>query len=169
MSTADKISELIDELRSKDGAKRARARVSLVKLGKPAVPPLIGLLSDKKELVRWEACKALGNIKDPKAIGPLVDALSDPGIDIRWLAAKGLIALGKGSIMPLLQALKLDFDSVPLREGAHHVLQGLQRQKLLNAKTVAVLDTLNSRGGGRGGALAVAAERAVESLRKTQR
>ncbi len=166
MSTGDTISELIVELRSKDGATRERARASLVKLGKPAVSSLIGLLSDKKELMRWEACKALASIKDPRAIGPLVDALRDRSMDIRWLAGKGLIALGTRSIIPLLQALKLGFDSVPLREGAHHVLNALQRQRLLNASTVGVLDTLKSLGGGRGGALAVAAERALDSLRK---
>jgi HEAT repeat protein len=167
MSTSDKIEELVGELRSKDGARRAGARKSLVKLGTQAVPTLIGLLSDKSEHMRWEACKALGSIKDPGAAGPLVDALDDRNMEVRWLAAEGLIALKRNSIIPLLQALEPRFDSLFLRQGAHHVLHALERERLLDADTMAVLDAL--RGLGPRGAVAPAAYRALESLRKVHR
>ena len=163
MSTSDKMAELIIELRSKDGIRRERARKSLVRLGKSAVPTLIGLLSDKNEHMRWEACKALGSIKDPEAAGSLVDALSDRGMEIRWLAAEGLIDLGRSSVIPLLDALELQFDSLFLRQGAHHVLHALQRQRLLDASTLAVLDSLRSLGPRM--AVALAAKKALESLR----
>ena len=163
MSTSDKMAELIIELRSKDGIRRERARKSLVRLGKSAVPTLIGLLSDKNEHMRWEACKALGSIKDPEAAGSLVDALSDRGMEIRWLAAEGLIDLGRSSVIPLLDALELQFDSLFLRQGAHHVLHALQRQRLLDASTLAVLDSLRSLGPRMAGSLA--AKKALDSLR----
>jgi HEAT repeat protein len=163
MSTSDKMAELIIELRSKDGIRRERARKSLVRLGKSAVPTLIGLLSDKNEHMRWEACKALGSIKDPEAAGSLVDALSDRGMEIRWLAAEGLIDLGRSSVIPLLDALELQFDSLFLRQGAHHVLHALQRQRLLDASTLAVLDSLRSLGPRM--AVALAAKKALDSLR----
>ena len=163
MSTSDKMAELIIELRSKDGIRRERARKSLVRLGKSAVPTLIGLLSDKNEHMRWEACKALGSIKDPEAAGSLVGALSDRGMEIRWLAAEGLIDLGRSSVIPLLDALELQFDSLFLRQGAHHVLHALQRQRLLDASTLAVLDSLRSLGPRM--AVALAAKKALDSLR----
>ena len=163
MSTSDKMAELIIELRSKDGIRRERARKSLVRFGKSAVPTLIGLLSDKNEHMRWEACKALGSIKDPEAAGSLVGALSDRGMEIRWLAAEGLIDLGRSSVIPLLDALELQFDSLFLRQGAHHVLHALQRQRLLDASTLAVLDSLRSLGPRM--AVALAAKKALDSLR----
>jgi HEAT repeat protein len=124
---------------------------------------LIGLLSDKNEHMRWEACKALGSIKDPEAAGSLVGALSDRGMEIRWLAAEGLIDLGRSSVIPLLDALELQFDSLFLRQGAHHVLHALQRQRLLDASTLAVLDSLRSLGPRM--AVALAAKKALDSLR----
>jgi HEAT repeat protein len=165
MISSDTMAELLGELRGKDGARRERARESLVKVGKPAVSALIGLLSDRNEHVRWEACKALGSIKDPAAAGPLVDALNDRNMEVRWLAAEGLIALGRKSVIPLLRALEAHFDSLFLREGAHHVLHALQREDLLDASTLAVLDTLRSLGPRM--TVALAARKALESLGKS--
>jgi HEAT repeat protein len=119
-------------------------------------------LSDKSEHVRWEACKALGSIKDPTTAALLVDALNDRSMEVRWLAAEGLIALRRKSVIPLLQALEAHFESLFLREGAHHVLHALQREELLDASTLAVLETLRSLGPRV--AVALAAHKALESL-----
>lgn len=166
MKRSEGIEELIVTLRSKDGATRERARKSLVALGKPTVSSLIGLLSDKNEHMRWEACKALGSIRDPTTAGPLVDALRDRSVEIQWLAAEGLIALGRKSVIPLLKALEAHFDSLFLREGAHHVLHALQREQLLDAKTLAVLETLRCLGPRV--AVALAAHEALVSLPKVR-
>ena len=56
---------LFAELRSKDGVKRKHARNALVKIGKPTVPLLISLIADQERQMRWEVCKALGNMSDP--------------------------------------------------------------------------------------------------------
>jgi HEAT repeat protein len=42
-----------------DGVVRREARLALVFIGKPAVDPLIPLLQDPDDDVRWEAAKAL--------------------------------------------------------------------------------------------------------------
>lgn len=167
MTTPASIAELIITLRGKDGFRRERARKSLVKLGRPAVPTLIKLLSDKNEHMRWEACKALGSIKDPAAAGPLVDALNDRSEEIRWLGAEGLIALGRDAIVPLLRALEIQFDSLYLRQGAHHVLHALQLRRLLNPNTLEVLDTLRTLGPRM--AVAPAAQKALQSLQRNSR
>jgi hypothetical protein len=167
MQTSDPVQELATKLRSKEGIQREQARKALVKIGKPAVPAMIELLSEPDQHVRWEACKALGSIKDRTSAVPLVHALSDESTEIRWLAAEGLIALGKESVIPLLEALKEHFDSVLLRQGAHHVLHSLERQKKLKKETLAVLDTL--RGLGPEAPIALAAHRALEALKKPGR
>jgi HEAT repeat protein len=142
MKTDEMIEALITELRCKDGFRRENARKHLVKIGKPAIPILVSYLADAKQHMRWEACKALGSIRDPAAGRALVQSLSDESEEVRWLAAEGLIALGRFAVVPLLEALEQDFKSLFLRQGAHHVLHALEREHRLTAKTKAVLDAL---------------------------
>jgi HEAT repeat protein len=138
------VENLAVDLRSKDPAHRIRARSALVKIGKPAVPLLINLLSDPVDHVRWEACKALGLIPDPSSAPALVNALRDKSVEIQWLAAEALIAIGGRSVVPLLESLEENFESPSLRQGAHHVLHALEREQVLNKDTIAVVDSLRS-------------------------
>jgi HEAT repeat protein len=163
MNVNDRVAALAVELRSKDGAQRERARSALVKIGKPAVPRLINLLSDSDSHVRWEACKAFGSLRDPAASTALVEALKDDNVEVQWLAAEALIVRGEKSIVPLLQALKEHFDSAFLRQGTHHVLHALERQKKLKVNTLAVLDALRYLGPG--ASVAWAAKEALDSLK----
>jgi HEAT repeat protein len=92
--------------------------------------------------MRWEACKALGSTVDIAAAVPLSKVLGDESSEIRWLAAKALIALKSAAVIPVLHALEKNFKSPHLRQGAHHVLNTLAKQNLLNKDTVAVIKTL---------------------------
>jgi HEAT repeat protein len=121
----DKINLLVAKLSGEDGLQRERARMSLVDIGSPAVPPLIELLGSRNKRVRWEAAKALADIADPKAAEALTTALEDKVFDVRWLAAEGLINIGRAGLVPLLHALIERSDSPWLRQGAHHVLHDL--------------------------------------------
>ncbi len=143
-NSGKQIDQLIATLNDHDGLKRQEARRTLVHIGTPAVPELITALSNKNLRVRWEAAKALGRIKDPSAAPALVQALMDENFEIQWLAAEGLIELGHGAVKALLEALLLHYDSVYLRQGAHHVLYELERQKLLCDQEKAVIDELRS-------------------------
>ncbi|MDD8016852.1 MAG: HEAT repeat domain-containing protein [Bacteroidota bacterium] len=142
MKANNKIESLILELRSKDAVQRTRARNALVKIGKPAVPVLIELLSDPKEHLRWEAAKALGRINDEASCPALVRALRDDSMEVRWLAAEALISLEEKAIAPLLEILEEEFDSPFILDGAHHILHVMERQKLLNEDTLAVLEKM---------------------------
>jgi HEAT repeat protein len=122
------INRLLDKLADRDGLQRQDARQQLVDMGKPAVPYLMKALRSPNERVRWEAAKALGQIRDPIAAPALVQTLEDDESAIRWLAAKGLIVLGRASLRPLLEALEGHSDSLWMREGAHHVLHTLIRE-----------------------------------------
>lgn len=138
----DKLDYLINQLEGNDGFQRDKARTQLMKIGKQAVPRLIKLLIHKRHLLRWEACRALAGIKDPSATTPLVLSLDDETHEVRWVAAEALIALKGKALQPLLEALIKNYDSVYLRQGAHHILHALERARLLNKETTAVLNAI---------------------------
>lgn len=127
---AAEIRSLVDGLHSGDSVIRRNGRQSLIKIGRPAVPSLISALKDPNDNVRWEAAKALGEIRDPAAAEALVDALEDKSFGVRWLAGDALTALGRRSVVPLLQALVRRSNSVWLREGASRVLGGLRSEAM---------------------------------------
>jgi hypothetical protein len=124
------IPSLVDELTCDNLIICQKARRALVEIGHDAVPYLIQALKSKKEWVRWEATKALGQIGDSSAAEALVRALEDRQFDVRWLAAEGLIVIGKPALIPLLKALIENPKSLELREGVHHVLHDMYRGEL---------------------------------------
>jgi|WetSurMetagenome_2_1015567.scaffolds.fasta_scaffold01849_6 HEAT repeat protein len=124
------IKSLIADLGSQDGMVRVRARKSLVAIGRRAVKPLAKVMASKKEWVRWEAAKSLGQIGDPAATQSLIKALEDKMFDVRWLAAEGLISIGRKVTVPLLRALMEHPDSLWLQEGVHHVLHDVNKRDI---------------------------------------
>jgi len=141
----DTINKLIEELNSKDGIKRQKARIELVKIGNEAIDPLRKLLSSKEHHTRWEAIKAIGEIGSSNSIQLFIDLLEDDKFYIRWLAAEGLINVGQPSIKPLVSALMKDFESIYLREGTHHVLKYLETRNeyVDNSKIIPALESYN--------------------------
>jgi HEAT repeat protein len=121
---------LISDLASDDWVVRVRAREGLVSRGSKAIKPLSNALESPNQWVRWESAKALCEIGNPAATSALVRSLEDKMFDVRWLAAGGLITIGRKTIVPLLQAVINNPDSVWTREGAHHVLHDLAEGKL---------------------------------------
>ncbi|TET54739.1 MAG: HEAT repeat domain-containing protein, partial [Anaerolineales bacterium] len=74
-----------------------------VKIGAPAVEPLIAALKQKDNNVQQAAAGALGQIGDPRAVEPLITALRNEAIQA---AAKALVAIGAPSVEPLIAALE---------------------------------------------------------------
>jgi HEAT repeat protein len=99
-------------------------------------------LRDQRQRVRWEAAKALSEMRAPAAAQALVNTLEDDSLGIRWLAADGLIAMKREGLPPLLQTLAERPDSVLLREGTHHVLRTLAGEKNLHSQLAPVLAAL---------------------------
>ncbi len=122
--TDTNLESLIDQLASKDGVIRQKAREALVAMGKPAVPSLIQALQNATlDQVRWEAAKALDSLSDTRAMPSLVKALEDRNSDVAWVAADALKTYKKTAWPSILMALiKGKSESVALRKGAHHVL-----------------------------------------------
>ena len=165
ISMNKQIEWLIGQLQSKDGLQRKKARIELVHFGKEALPFLINLLTDPQNQMRWEACKALGSIADASTAIHLLVVLCDESSEIRWLAAEALIAIKSAAVIPILDALVVNFDSINFRQGAHHVLKELAKQNILNKDTINVIAKLdfpepNS-------SVIFAAQKALSSIRKT--
>jgi HEAT repeat protein len=115
-STAKKVKDLIYRLGNKDKAKRKKAEDGLVKIGAPAVKPLIDALLGKKttavgvgllgtspaagatlltgeESVKSYAARALGRIGEKEAVKPLIASLKDK--DAKTAAAGALKEITK--------------------------------------------------------------------------
>jgi len=96
---ASEIEPLIAALGYKDSDAQYMAIQSLREVGAPAVKPLIEALGDQK--VRSGAAKALGEIKDARAIDPLIAVLRDEDN-----AAEALGKIGAPAVEPLIVALR---------------------------------------------------------------
>lgn len=132
----------ITKLGSSNDSERREAGLSLVAAGTSAVPDLIQVLSNGNRPTRMQVVKIFTQICDPSTASALVYALEDQDHDIRWTAMKGLIALERDGLEALLQALTRDFDSVWLREGAHHILHELKKKEHLRQPSLQVLKAL---------------------------
>lgn len=86
---------------------RKAAVEALVKIGKPAVEPLIQALKNENAYIRSGASECLGKIKDSKAVEPLIQVLKDEVAAVRKSAVSALGSLHSDvAVEPLVQALK---------------------------------------------------------------
>ncbi len=138
----EKMSELIQRLRSPTAQERYKARIALIQIGQPAVTLLSQLLVEANQNIRWQAVDLLGEIASPTCAKDLTALLEDPVFEIRWRAAEGLIHMGREGLIPLFKALVAKFFSPVLRENAHHVLHGLNATGSLDDLSLKVLYAL---------------------------
>lgn len=101
------IRALITILKDRNLNVRMKAAEELIKIGKPAVEPLIAALKGENPYVREFAAVTLGEIRDRRAVEPLIVTLNDKVISVR---EAGTHALGDirdpRAIMPLISELK---------------------------------------------------------------
>jgi hypothetical protein len=118
-----KISGLIEQVRCGDARACAEdVRNQLKAIGAPALPALVEAIRAEKGPSRVVLVGLLRQINDPVSAPALVELLSDKDFDVRWEAVEGLSALGYDSLEPLISALIRSPGSLPLRNGAHHIL-----------------------------------------------
>jgi len=78
----------------------------LVKIGEPAIEPLIICLKDKECQVRKSAIECLGKINAKQAVDPLIECLKDENMEVCTAAIESLGKIGdKKAIEPLLNLL----------------------------------------------------------------
>jgi len=89
---------------------RSDAKDALIRVGEPAVEPLIGMLNDDERDLRILAIESLGEIGDERAVEPLIEALNDEEWQMRKLIAQALGDLGdKKAVEPLIDVLLNDY------------------------------------------------------------
>lgn len=112
----------------------AEAVNGLVLIGGEAVPALLRELHAASPWTRWHAARALGGIRDARAIAPLILALTDEDGSVRWQAVYALAQFGADVIEPLLLALTQQPITPWFAEGAgrvlHRVAIGTARTRL---------------------------------------
>ncbi|HTB81679.1 MAG TPA: HEAT repeat domain-containing protein [Opitutaceae bacterium] len=87
----------------------------LVKLGAPAVAPLLNSLKDEDGDVRKGAAEALGQLNDKRAVEPLIACLQDDFGSVKQNAATALGLLGdKRAVDPLINLFKSESEDVRL-------------------------------------------------------
>jgi len=92
-----------------------------VKIGQPAVEPLIAILMDESSGVQIAAAQALGAIGDSQAVEPLIAGLTDESSSVQIAAAQALGAIRDNrAVEPLIAALA--DKSFDVREAATNAL-----------------------------------------------
>lgn len=100
------IARLVEELKYDDRDVSQPAARELVRVGVPAVPVLITLLSHPDAAVRAKAAEVLGRIGDVRAVEPLIAALQDEDARVLIPAAEALGWIGDARAnWPLVRAL----------------------------------------------------------------
>ncbi|MDP8230456.1 MAG: HEAT repeat domain-containing protein, partial [Candidatus Gorgyraea atricola] len=80
---------------------------ALVKIGEPAVNPLIELLRSPRHAIRKATATALGQIGNERAVNPLIELLRSPRHAIRKATATALGQIGdERAVDPLIELLK---------------------------------------------------------------
>jgi HEAT repeat protein len=157
---------VVTELASNDPETRREAARKLGELSdKRVAEPLLAVLEDHDQLVRWEATRALGHLwqlsalvelgdvnektrrgaaralgelSDVRAAEPLIAALRDQDSVVREYAADALGALGEMSIKPL--ASLLSHKNRSIRRSARKVFAKVEDDRALEALMYAIQD-----------------------------
>ena len=137
------IEALINDLGSKDGIARQKARNALVQIGLPAMESLTVAFETKKNAyAHWEAAKAISAIGGPEAVRPLLRALSDDDFSIRWIATEGPIAVGAIALESLAKVLVSEEPPPFFYESSHHFIHDLVSKKIIDEEMVSQVEPL---------------------------
>ncbi|MCR4439679.1 MAG: HEAT repeat domain-containing protein [bacterium] len=87
----------------------------LVQMGERSIDMVIESMRSPSELVRRNAARVLGEMRNPEAIEPLVAALSDTSEKVHQAASQALVRFGRLATHALLRALEHERNKTPLR------------------------------------------------------
>src|SRR6266571_1838883 len=96
---------LLNTLRGADEQFGSQIFSALVRLGRASVPALVEASNSNSTWMRWQAIRALGAIRDRRALHVLFSALFDADNSVAWMGAKGLTQYGRLSLEPVLRLL----------------------------------------------------------------
>jgi HEAT repeat protein len=119
----DAVPALLNALPGADERMSSQIFMALVALGHVAVPVLLDFAHSTSSWMRWHSIRALGAIRDPRALPVLVEALQDTDHSVAWMAAKGLAPYGRVCVEPVLHMLTTARMTPWVVETASYVLQ----------------------------------------------
>jgi HEAT repeat protein len=139
----------------KDKHKRRKAAIALVRIGEPAVEPLIRVLRDRNlvqggappidPLVQYRnnklcciVAEVLGQTGDPRAIEPLMKLFEGKWAELHWCAATALAKIGEPAFERVLELLKEE-DGV-LRSCAAQTLRWMGNKRAVGPLIEALKD-----------------------------
>lgn len=123
-----RVRERLLEVPGASATERQRIGLELVRLGEPAVAPLIASLADPDPSVRVLACFALGQLRDARSLDPIAALLEDPAPGVRYEAATALLRNGDVRGVDALLAALEDRDALA-RARAIQVLEEVTGQR----------------------------------------
>lgn len=104
-----------------DRSQYTNVQRAIIKIGKPAVEPLISALKDDDNEIRNAAADALGTIKDTRAINPLIYCLAKFPSDRPRNAFMALINIGEPAVIYLLYHLNERIKEVDVNRNAMNI------------------------------------------------
>lgn len=117
-----RIQNLISQFKDSEGDVRLSAIEKLVKIGKPAVKPLIKALKDSNSNVRSSVTIVLGKIGDKRAVRPLIGVLHDRDKFTRRGAAISLGMIGEErAVGPLIRLLESELVTLTNDHNDQHI------------------------------------------------
>jgi HEAT repeat protein len=116
---------------------------ALIKIGKPAIGPLISALKDENGAVRNNAADALGEIRDSSALDPLILALKDRKSSVQGSAREAIFKIikemkDKGDIENLV--LVLHSEEKIVRQISVKVMTDLHDERIIGPLIYALND-----------------------------
>jgi len=105
-----------------------------------AVPRLISLLKDTDDWVRMAAARALGELRDERAVESLIDALSDGGWKVRELVAWSLGEMKEERAVQALCKMLLEDTQSEVRETAAWALGEIRSPQAVTSLNQALSD-----------------------------
>ncbi len=154
---SEEVAEFIREVvENKDHLKKIKARDTLFNMGKSIFPQMVSLLNSENYEVRIEAAKIIQQMRTKESLYLFIRLLEDDDSAVRWIAARGLVLLGRDSIVPVLKAIIKRGKSHDFKSGAHYVLKNLFNEKervefktllisLLNFNYIGVIAQIEAR------------------------
>jgi HEAT repeat protein len=132
---------LIQDLSDTDMYVRKRAVESLVRIGTPAVEPLISALKDENWQIRDGAAVVLGKIKNVRAVEPLIVTLKDKVSEVQKSVVSALGEIkDTRAVEPLIDILKNDATFYWVREKAAEVLGKIKDARAVEPLITALND-----------------------------
>ena len=125
-----------------DSDVREAAYDALSELGPRVLPALEAPSTDRDRDVRWFAYQVASHVEGPEAIPLLLRGLQDQDFSIRWVASNGLIAMGPGSVRPLLEALVTERPTLSFHAAAKRIFTRVDASSGLDEQVRRLADAL---------------------------